>query len=139
MILILDTHCVQLFKPPVRCSVPFTSTVKVNDTFADLSSIQSLIIVKCFASPASHEETVLQAKRQLKSSGQGIWNRTVQGQDNHMPTRDQVILFISVFSKIVLLEQEGWGTGLSFSSYLFCGAFCIECQELNPSIVSVSL
>ena len=68
--------------------MPFTSTVKVSDTFADLSSIRSLIIAKCFASPAAHEENVLQAARQLKSSGQEIWNRTVQGEDNRMPTRD---------------------------------------------------
>ena len=121
--------------------MPFTSTDKVSDTFADLSSIRSLIIVKCFASPAAHEENVLQATRQLKGSGQGFGTEQSKERVIACPQETQVILFISVFGRIVLLGQKGWGKGSGFSSYLFRGAFCIEflCRALSPSIVSVSL
>ena len=65
-------------------------------------------------------------KKFVKGSGQGFGTEQSKERVIACPQETQVILFISVFGRIVLLGQKGWGKGSSFSSYLFCGAFCIE-------------
>lgn len=73
--------------------------------------------------------------RDSQYSGQGILG-TEQSKERIIacPQETQVILFISVFGRIVLLDKRDGGKGSGFSSYLFCGAFCVEflCRALSP-------